>query len=83
MSDVSYLDRILNTTPGSKPNIAHNRIHSSFLAIIAAQLNNASAKRLESLIEFYRPVVIEYNDAYTEEYEILADYLMKINQNAI
>lgn len=73
--DYNYLDRKLNSNPGEELYIAHNPIHTSFLAIIVAKLTGN--EKLSELFEFYKGIILKFNKAYIEEYELLVEYLEK------
>ena len=70
-----YLDKKLNTSPGNELYLAHNPIHTSFLAIIVAKLVNN--KEIESLFNFYREIILKFNNAFIEDFDLLVAYLTK------
>lgn len=74
--DYKYLDKKLNSNPGEELHIAHNPIHTSFLAIIVAKLTGN--EKLPELFEFYRGIILKRNKSFIEEYELLVEYLKKI-----
>ena len=79
-SDYNYLHQKLNAHPGEELYLAHNPIHTSFLAIIVAKLVGEETVRLEELFRFYREIILKFNDVFIEEYDLLVEYLKEENK---
>lgn len=75
MTDIYYLDNLLNKEPGKELFIAFNPIHTSFLAIIVAKL--VSNPNIDILFNEYRKLIIKHNEHFIEEYDLLVSYLDK------
>lgn len=73
--DYSLLDKKLNLKPGDELYLSHNPIQTSFLAIIVAKL--VGNENLISLCEFYRGIILKFDDAFVDDYDLLADYLIR------
>ena len=73
--DYKYLDEKLNLNSGEELYLAHNPIHTSFLAIIVAKLTGN--EKSSELFDFYRSIVLKFNEVFIEEYDLLVDYLKK------
>ncbi|MFY0602200.1 MAG: hypothetical protein JXR03_21165 [Cyclobacteriaceae bacterium] len=74
-TNIAYLDNKLNTEPASELYLAHNEIHTSFLAIIVAKLNQNP--ELDKLKTIYRSVVEKRNSNFLIEYDLLVDKIKK------
>ena len=70
-SDINYLDIRLNAEPGKDLYLAHNPIHTSFLALIVAKLNGN--KRLDELMIFYRGIIEKYNSIFLPKYNLIVN----------
>lgn len=77
-TNIFYLNKKLNEKPGSELFLAHNEIHTSFLAIIVAQLTENS--NYNSLTAFYRTIIERVNPHFLEDYDLLHAYLNKSSQ---
>ena len=74
-TDYKYLNETLNNNPGEELYLAHNPIHTSFLAIIVAKLVSTEESRMLELFETYRKVILKFNDVYIKKYDLLVTYL--------
>lgn len=69
-SDINFLDRHLNDEPNKFRIVAHNSIHTSFLAVIVAKLSDND--QLPKLISFYKNLI---SPEFMEEYKLLSEYI--------
>jgi hypothetical protein len=76
--DYQYLNRTLNRTPGSELYLAHNPIHTSFLAIIVSRLAGESDGRQAELFSFYRGIIQKHNPEFLEQYDLLVNHLTSV-----
>lgn len=73
MTDIQYLNQLLNKEPGKELFITFNPIHTLFLAIIVAKLT--TNPNFEFLVKEYRLLILKHNQHFIEEYEMLVAYL--------
>ncbi len=79
-SNISFLDEILNNDIGKNLYVAYNPVHTSFLAIIVAYLNQRPF--LEEVIAFYSNVVDLHNPAFQNDFKVLANYILNLQRPA-
>lgn len=77
MTDLNFLDQLLNLEIGKELFVAFNPIHTSFLAIIVAKL--VSNPNIEILFNEYRKLVEKHNAHFIEEYDLLVNYVSNLN----
>lgn len=75
--DYKYIDQKLNSEPGKELYLAYNPTDTSILAIIVAKL--VGNEKIEELFVFYRTIVLKFHKKLVNEYDLVVNYLKKMN----